>query len=91
MSLLTKAVVKRMKEKRKNLSISLRDLQAITGISFSILSRYERGVVLPSAHTYQKLLAWVTGKPIPTAPAPTSIESRVAALENRVLALEKRK
>ena len=72
----------RFEAKRKGMGISLRKCAEISGISFSTLSRLERGIGEPDRYSKEALTKWIsTGE--------KQIRMRSASLEGRVKRLEK--
>ena len=65
-SLSAPSLVSSFRSKRAELRLGLRAVAAITGVSFSTLSRFERGAELMASNR-ERIEAWIAGHPIPVA------------------------
>ncbi len=72
----------RFKAKRKSMNISLRKCAELSGISFSTLSRLERGIGKLDRYSKEALERWIFTEE-------KQIRIRSASLEGRVKILEK--
>lgn len=71
----------RLRAKRLLEGLTVRDVEAATGISFASISRIERGQQ-PRFHIEQRLEAWLDGRTMPVRP--TDLASRIKRLEEQV-------
>lgn len=74
----------RLRAKRLCDGLTVRDVEAATGISFSSISRIERGQQ-PRFQIEQRLEAWLDGRAPPVRP--TELAERVSLLEEQVAKL----
>lgn len=89
----TEKLIAQVKKKRLAEGMSLRDVQFATGVAFSSLARYERGVGEPDLVNRARLEHWVAGGAPSDAPARpdkmrrngwSSMAQRLSDLESRV-------
>lgn len=81
---------KRLKSKRIQAGLTLRELSVLVGVSFSGIARIERGIGTPTPDTLRRISEWLdSGKEAGPKPAKArgwfiTFEQRLAAIEDRL-------